>query len=212
MPKLSPSQYKDAVAVGKQLHLAAQSLKVLGSLSWSPAMKSAFLSRQQLPNPEYENVSTQEARDLIASAQLQLRNGFGTEETVISEWLGRLCDTMLNTVNLIDSRGTPEFVTHSTALYGQPKQLMLDRKTMVYDLAKHMDASLDGLDFDRLVVEGAEKFLTDTQFAKRLRARLSRHFDGDAPEVVISPTVSAKAAASSTRIRVRQGAYIFIYL
>lgn len=206
MPKLSPSQYKDAVAIGKQLHLAAKSLKVLGSIAWAPSMKRAFLTRGRLPDPSYSPVSTTDARDLIASARAQLENGFGTEENVVAEWLGRLCDTMLSTVNLIDSRGTVDFLKHSTALYGQPTKLMIDRQTKVLDLAKHIDTSLEGLDFDRLVVEGSEKFLTDTQFAKRLRGRLSRHFQEDAPNVVISPSVSAKAAATSKRIRVRQGA------
>lgn len=164
-------------------------------------MKPAFLKRGKLPNPVYQPVATDKAREHISAAKALIDG-----DDVISEWLGRLCDTMVSTVGLIETRGTPEFFAHSTALYGRPTRLMLDRQTMVLDLAKHMDAALDGLDFQRLVVEGTEKYLTDIQFARELRSRLARHFKTDAPEVVISPTVSAKAAATSKRIRVRQGA------
>jgi len=40
------------------------------------------------------------------------------------------------------------FLEHSAALYHRPTSLMLDKKTRVLDLAKHMDATLDGIDFD----------------------------------------------------------------
>jgi len=201
MSKLSESQLKRAIKAGAHLDRAAGSMRVLSSIAWSPAMKPAFLKRGKLPNPVYQPVATDKAREHISAAKALIDG-----DDVISEWLGRLCDTMVSTVGLIETRGTPEFFAHSTALYGRPTRLMLDRQTMVLDLAKHMDAALDGLDFQRLVVEGTEKYLTDIQFARELRSRLARHFKTDAPEVVISPTVSAKAAATSKRIRVRQGA------
>lgn len=197
----SESHYKKSVRAGKHLFKAAQSMRVLKSIAWTPDLKTAFLKDGTLPNPEYVAMPTKIAREHVQNAKALID---GDDE--ISQWLRRLCDSTMSTVSMIETRGTPEFFTHSTALYGRPTRLMLDRKTMVLDMAKHMDASLDGLDFDRLVVEGTEKHLTDVQFARALRARLSRHFKTDAPAVIISPTVSAKAAASSTRIRIRQGA------
>ncbi|MGJ8559689.1 MAG: flavohemoglobin expression-modulating QEGLA motif protein [Litorimonas sp.] len=201
MEKLSASRYKKAVKAGKHLDKAAGSLRVLTSIAWNPAMKSAFLTKGTLPDPTYVPVATDKAREQISAAKALIDG-----DHVISEWLGRLSESLTSTVRLIETRGTPEFFNHSTALYGRPTQLMLDQQTKVLDLAKHMDASLDGLDFQRLVVKGTEKYLSDVQFAKQLRARLSRHFETDAPAVIISPTVTAKAAASSKRIRIRQGA------
>lgn len=201
MTHLTKAQFNQAVKAGKHLDRAARSMRVLTSVNWNPAMKAAFLKRGKMPAPDYAPVPTDKARDHIDDAR-KLIDG----DHVISQWLMRLSDTLTSTVRLIETRGTPEFFAHSTALYGRPTRLMLDRQTMVLDLAKHMDASLEDLDFQRLVVEGTEKYLTDVQFARRLRGRLDRHFETDAPEVVISPTVSAKAAASSKRIRIRQGA------
>lgn len=176
-------------------------MRVLSSIAWAPSHKTAFLKRGTLPRPTYPTVATDKARQHIADAR-NLIDG----DHVVSEWLARLADSLSHTASLIETRGTPEFFSHSTALYGRPTRLMLDGKTKVLDLAKHMDAALDGLDFERLVVAGTETYLTDTQFAQQLRSKLGFHFETDAPEVVISPTVSAKAAASSKRIRIRQGA------
>ncbi len=176
-------------------------MRILSSVSWKPGLKKKFLKSGTLPNPTYEPMPTEKAREHVKAAKALIDG-----DDVITEWLCRLCDSMMSTVCMIETRGTPEFFAHSTALYGRPTRLMLDRETMVLDLAKHMDESLDGLDFDRLVVEGTEKRLTDTQFARALRERLSRHFETDAPAVVISADLSAKAAASSKRIRIRQGA------
>lgn len=201
MSKLSESEYAKAVKAGKHLYKAAKSMRILKSVAWNPSMKTAFLKRGKMPDPKYVAMPTEKARNEVKAAR-ELIDG----ENVITDWLHRLCNSMMSTVCMIETRGTPEFFTHSTALYGRPTRLMLDRQTMVLDLAKHMDSSLEGLDFDRLVVEGAEKHLTDVQFARALRKRLTNHFKTDAPNVVISPTVSAKAAASSRRIRIRQHA------
>ena len=198
---MSDARYKNAVKAAKHLNKAASKLRVLTSVSWNPSIKTAFLKKGVIPNPVYTPVATDIAKERIAAANAMIDG-----DHVISEWLARLSATLTSTVRLIETRGTPEFFTHSTALYGEPTRLMLDGKSKVLDLAKHMDHSLDGLDYQRLVVKGTEKHLTDAQFARQLRKRLSRHFETDAPAVIISPSVTAKAAASSTRIRIRQGA------
>ena len=176
MPHLTKAQYARAVKAGKHLDQAARSMRILTSIAWNPSMKSAFLKRGKLPDPSYPSVPTDMARDHIASAQLLIDG-----DNVIAEWQRRLCTTLTHTIGLVETRGTPEFFAHSTALYGRPTRLMLARTTKVLDLATHMDAALDGLDYQRLVVEGTEKYLTDTQFARRLRERLTHHFETDAP-------------------------------
>ena len=201
MERLSDSHFKTAVRAGKLLDKAASKMRVLTSVHWDAKHKSAFLKRGKMPAPVYPKVDTAKPREMIAAARALIQG-----EHEIQQWLCRLSDTMESTAALIETRGTAEFFTHSTALYGQPTRLMLDKQTRVLDLAKHMDEALDGLDFDKLVMEGTDEKLSDVEFARRFRARLSRHFKTDAPDVVISPSLSAKAAASSTRIRIRQGA------
>lgn len=201
METLSRPHYLKLVKAGKHLDAAARSMRVLSSIAWKPSYKTAFLKSGTLPAPVYPEVDVSKARNHIADARALIDG-----DDVVSNWLTRVSDRLTLTGNLIESRGTTAFFHHASALYGRPTRLMLDRKTRVLDLAKHMDEALMGLDIDHLVVEGTEKHLTDTQFARALRERLARHFKSDAPEVVISAKVTAKAAASSKRIRIRQGA------
>ena len=201
MDKLSPKYLKQAKAAAEQLHDVAKSLPLLRSMDWSDELRLKFLRDGKLPEPEYLTVDTSGAAQAIEAARARLDG-----DHVVTQWLERICGTLTSQVGLLQSRGTSEFVDHSTALFGEPKQLMIDRSTRVIYLAHHMDGSLAELDFDKLVIEGHQKFLTADQFTNALRSRLSDHFGDDAPVVKIQENLSAKALAGVTRIRVRKGA------
>ena len=201
MTALTEKQLDSAKAAATALDVAAKDMRVLSSLAWDNGMRDPFLKRGVMPNPEYGPVDTSNAREAIASARQHIDG-----EHVVMEWLERLCVTLTTTASLMDTRGTSEFFVHSAALYGQPTDLMLDKTTQVLNLARHMDSTLDGIDFDQLVVEGFEEQLDAEGFAEALEDKLEHYFGKDAPAVVVSDEVTAKAAASSKRIRVRSDA------
>ena len=201
MTVLTDKQLDAAKRAAKALDGAGRDLRVLSSLRWDNAMREAFLSRGVMPNPDYPSIDTSIAREAIREARRAVEG-----EHVVMQWLERLSRTLETTANMLDARETPAFFTNSAALYGQPTDQMLDKTTRVLDLAKHMDATLDGIDFEQLVVEGYEEKLDAESFAEALESKLERFFGDDAPEVLIAPDVSSKAAASSTRIRVRSDA------
>ncbi len=201
MTALTETQLDSAKSAAAALDVAAKDMRVLSSLSWDNGLRAPFLTRGVIPSPEYAPVETSNAREAIASARAQIDG-----DHVVMQWLSRLCETLTTTANLMDARETPEFFTHSAALYGEPTRLMLDRQTRVLDLAWHMDETLDGMDFEQLVVEGFEEELDAESFAKALEEKLEPYFGEDAPVVVVSDEVSAKAAATSKRIRVRADA------
>ena len=60
-------------------------------------MKPAFLKRGTRPNPAYQPVVTDKAREHITAAQSMIKG-----DDVIAEWLTRLCDTMVSTVGLFE--------------------------------------------------------------------------------------------------------------
>jgi len=201
MKKLSRNHFKEAKAAGRALNLAAKSMRILSSVAWDDGQKDRFLKDGKMPNPDYAPIDVSEPRRLIAQARKSIDG-----KHFVFEWLGRLADTLDTTTHLIESRGTAEFFQHSAELYGRPTRLMLDRKTRVIDLARHMDGTLDGLDFSKLVIEGYETHLTAEKFAKELKERLTPHFGESAPLIELSDTLSAKAVAGRTRIRVRASA------
>ena len=201
MEKLSRDHFKQAKVAGRALNLAAKSMRILSSVAWDEEQKGRFLKDGKMPNPDYAPIDVSEPRRLVAEARKSIEG-----DHFIFEWLGRLAETLDRTTHLIDSRGTPEFYHHSAELYGRPTRLMLDKKTRVIDLARHMDGTLDGLDFSKLVVEGYETHLTAEEFAAELTEQLKPHFGDQAPDVELSDTLSAKAVAGRKRIRVRASA------
>ena len=201
MDKLSKKHFLRAKEAGRALNIAAKSMKVLSSVAWDEGQKVRFLEQGKMPNPQYDPIDVSEPRRLISQARKSIDG-----QHVVFEWLERLAETLETTTGLIEMRGTRAFYEHSAELYGQPKKLMLDKKTRVIDLARHMDGTLEGLDFSKLVIEGYETHLTAAEFAAELTARLRPHFGDKAPDVQLSDTLSAKASAGRTRIRVRASA------
>ena len=201
MKKLSVKHFKRAKEAGRALNFAAKSMRILSSVAWDDSHRVTFLKTQKLPRPEYESIDVSEPRELIHSARKSIEG-----DHVVFDWLNRLANTLETTTHLISSRGTPGFHEASSSLYGAPTKLMLDKKTRVIDLARHMDEALNGLDFSKLVVEGYETHLSAIEFASELLPRLSAHFGDSAPAVELSDTLSAKAVAGRTRIRIRSSA------
>ncbi len=201
MDKLSKTYFSQAKTAGRALNLAAKSMRILSSVAWDEGQKDSFLKDGKMPNPEYDPIDVSEPRRLIAEARKSIEG-----DHFVFEWLGRLAKTLDTTTGLIETRGTPDFYKHSAELYGRPTRLMLDKKTRVIDMARHLDGTLEGLDFSKLVIEGYETHLTAKEFAAELTKRLKPHFGDKAPDVELSDTLSAKAVAGRTRIRVRASA------
>lgn len=200
---LSPNHMQAAQDASKLLSKAAGSMRVLKSVSWDGSVRAQFLTSgaDSLPSVKYKRVKTDEARRAVAKARDLVKG-----DNTVFDWLNRNADTLETTASMIDTRGTAEFYTHSEALFGTPKRLLLDGKTQVLELAHHVDATLDDLTAEDLVLDGADEALSAQQFADRLRPQLHEHFGKAAPKVMLSPNLSAKATASSKRIRVRAGA------
>jgi len=201
MDVLNKKQLGSAKKAAHALSIAAGGMRVLTSLNWDNAMRDAFLKRGTLPKPDYPSVDTSAAREAIGAARQHIDG-----DHVVMRWLERTSSDLETTANMMDTRDTAEFYQHSSALYGCPTKLMLDRETKVLDLARHMDSTLDGMDFDQLVVEGFEQDLDAKDFAAALVERLEPFFGDEAPAVIVSEEVSAKAAATSKRIRIRADA------
>ena len=200
MERLSDPEFTRLRDAGRCLFAASKDLPLLKSVRWKDKLRRDFLEDDKTPDPHYPAIDTTLPREAIAEARALIDG-----DSVVHLWLSRLADTLENTANLLDSRGTPGFYNCSTALFGTPERLMIDRATRTLDFARHLDDTLSHLDFDHLVMEGAEVTLTDKQFAKALRAQMERHFGAAQPAVVLSKSLSAKATASASRIRVRKG-------
>ena len=183
------------------LNIATASMKILGSLIWDDQHKIDFLKSGKLPNPKYTSIDLKTSFDHINDARQLIDN-----KEVVGQWLERMANSVERTALMLDARGSPEFFTHSAELYGVPTEVLIDGKTRVIDLARHMDDTLDGLDVEKLIIDGYQVWLTAEEFAARLAPSLADHFGDAAPRIEMADDIPSKALAGSRRIRVNSKA------
>ena len=201
MERLSQRHLDNAKQAASILNETAKGLPLLRSMNWNDHWRKKFLDTGALPRPSYASIDTSQILEAVHAARALLDG-----DHPVTCFVRRFSGTLEEMGGLLQTRGTAAFFTHSKALFGQPNQYMIDGKTKVINLAKHMDASLDGLDFDRLVEEGYQTDFGGAEFARKLRPHLKHHFGVDAPKVQVKPALSAKALAGTKRIRVRSSA------
>jgi uncharacterized protein (TIGR02421 family) len=200
---LSPKSYARAVETAALIRAAEKPIRILRSLSWDPEIGRSFVKTgaTQLPIVEYPAFDGSQSREFIAKAR-----AIGQGDHPVFEWLMRIADKLEIAVAMLENTGKPAFYTHSARLYGTPDALLLDKKTKTINLARHMDATLADLDFDKLVLGGEDISLTAQDFGEMLGDKLEKHFDGNAPKIVMVDDLSAKVLAGSKRIRVKKDA------
>jgi len=183
-----------------------RNIRVLSVLSWPASVRDAFLAdwragRARLPQVEYEPVDHGET---IAELE-KLEARIDSEHPVGAHLLEstRACRLI---ARLIQARGSAEMLEHSLALYGRPGDELpggRGRLTNV-EAAEHFLESMEVLDNYTASDEEAAESLTAELARDRLVSGMAEVFDpGDRPEVQIDPELVSKAAASSSRIRLR---------
>jgi uncharacterized protein (TIGR02421 family) len=200
---LSPKSYTQAVEVAALIRAAEKPIRILRSLSWAPEVGQAFVESggTRLPEVEYPKFDGTVTRENLKKAR-----GLGQGDHPVFEWLMRVADKLELAAAMLENTGTPEFYTYSKQIYSTPDALMLDNKTKTINLARHMDATLADLDFNKLVLGGVEEQLSAREFGDMLGAKLEKYFDGNAPRIELTDNLSAKVLAGSKRIRVRKDA------
>lgn len=201
MESLSDKEFETLKTAGLALDAAVKPLRILASVEWDEDQRRRFLKDGKLPNPTYETIDTSESLERVADAR-RLLDG----DCAQFKWLLRTAQDIETTAALLAARGTKDFFRHSKTLYQEPKRLMIDRSTRVIDLAEHMEETLDSLESHPLLIGADEERLSAEDFIEALRPSLALYFADAAPELELSSTISAKAIAGSTRIRVRSSA------
>ena len=200
MDKLPESSINGVIQSAQLLERAAAKLPILRAVSWDATIKTIFLSDGRLPTPNYNPVDTSHAREILGSIEIDKTSH------PVHDWLRRIHSKLTTTADMLDSRGTPEFFTHSRELFGAPDEVMLDGETTVIDLAEHMERIFAGMSLGALNLGGDDKTFTAEEFAKNLKPPLKRYFGDDIPKVLVVDSLSAKAIAGSKRIRLREDA------
>jgi len=183
---------------------ASKKIKVLSALSWPVGATKKFLKGWNNGNaslPEIDilppNIGEDIANlDAIVSA-CDLKNP-------VEKFLAETARSYANAGRMLMSIGTVDFTKFSMKIYGRPD-------------AKYKMQSFTAVDSAEFFLDITEKLLghslmEDTKFdipaddfANWMRQKTDEFFSHDKVEVMVDPSISAKALAGATRIRLRGG-------
>ncbi len=179
----------------------SKQIKILRYLAWDKSVRAAFFHSKSeiIPKVDYPKFDSGELRDSLK--KLKSLNG----DTPYDKWLEKKTNDILSSIDLLQSSGTKQFLKNSEQIYGSPSYLLRDGKTSTLNLAKKFEALIDShlkhfsesLQVDPIPVSNVKK---------KIEGRVQPIFGSKSPKIIIEDQLSARATASSKRIRLRRGA------
>ena len=121
------------------------------------------------------------------------------------KWLLKKSKDLEAGVNLISSCGTKEFFKHSSKIYGTPNKKLRDGKTTPMGLARQFAQIMDAQSTLKNQISSKDVIPIE-EIRDRIEFKVKTVFGRDSPKVLISDRISAKATASSKKIKLRKGA------
>ena len=202
MAEFSTTELERLNRAAELLFEAEDRLPVLRSTNWDRSLATRFFDsgETELPEPVYPQVDTAPTFEKVGAAE-KLIDG----SSPVHDWLRRLALVTRQTGQMLGAMGTAEFSTLSAELYGSPTTPIADGQNTALDLALRLDRHLSDLDEGSVRLEPLVKVSAE-ELKARLELELPKHFGPDAPEVIVTPDVAAKAAAGKDYIKLRDDA------
>lgn len=190
--------------VDGELVRLAKDVKVLSRIAWPAELRGQFLESwrrrdPRLPEPTYSDESFDDRRRELEA----LVHGLD-ESDPLEGYLVRTARSYAELCSMLDHVGTPRFGELSIGIYGTPGDWLPGGDVTNLQAARH---------FVDVSSSYAGQFSSHEGdyciFPEAVRAELERRLEEGIPggrvKVVVDSTLSAKAAAGATRIRLRGG-------
>ncbi|MFV8754902.1 tyrosine/phenylalanine carboxypeptidase domain-containing protein [Nannocystaceae bacterium ST9] len=179
-------------------------VRVLGALSWPEHMVARFLADWQAGSPRLPDIVHAPLPDDDACEQLEALAREADRSDPLQRFLAKTADSFAIAAHMLRERGTPGFVARSTALYGQPSDMMpgsaishLEAARLLIETSAELAAAG--------VVHDDDVCLMPEYVADEIRKRVHPVLGDDTPEFEIDMQLASKAAASAKRVRLRGG-------
>ena len=194
-----------------RLVAAVKGIKLLGAVSWPSAVQAQFLDnwragRTLLPKVEYAvgdlSRPREELEDIFLAADPQ---------HPVGDYLRRTAQSWRTATELLEAAGTPAITEHSVLLFGRPGDRLPGGSVSNIDAARHFIELANEL--DREIGHAADEVhhIPAEELCVELQQRVSAFFDHHKVTVELDPNLIAKAAAGTTRIRLRAGTNFSVY-
>src|SRR5436190_9320346 len=186
----------------KRLIAAVKPIRLLDMVSWPAALQEHFLADWRIgkiwmPKIEYARQDWSEARSELDAIDAALDNNHP-----LGRYLHRTTESWRVATLLLDAIGTSEVTTHSTRLFGKPGGRLPGDGPTNLEAARHFIDLADELDQE---LRGYEPgyVLSAEQVQAELQLQIDQFMGPNQVSVELDPTLIAKAAAGSTRLRLR---------
>ena len=186
----------------RRLVAAAKGIKLLSAVSWPASVQSIFLEnwhagRAQLPVVAYPRSDFARAREELASIERE-----ADAQHPIGDYLRRTAQSWRVAADLLDAVATPDVTRCSIELFGRPGDRLPGGSVSNLDAARHFIELAD--EFSREIVSSEADYCIPADVLRdELQAQISAFFTHDNVKVEVDPNLIAKAAAGTTRIRLR---------
>ena len=187
--------------VSETLYSISRQVRILGHLSWPKATRYTFFrsGSQKLPEVEYPRFDSSEIKKRLRLARKQLG------DLPQDKWLLRKSKDLEAGINLLSTSGTKDFYKYSSRIYGTPNKKLRDGKTTPMGLARQFAQIMDAQSTLKNQISSKDVIPIE-EIRDRIEFKVKTVFGQDSPKVLISDRISAKATASSKKIKLRKGA------
>lgn len=186
-----------------------KNIKILENISWPAQVEKSFFSELERGNRPVLDVSYQKIdlshektalKNCLAQLSSHLPTHIYTKETI---------ESYLNAIEMIHSVGSSRFQELSIEEYGTPSHKLFGSKYSHLQTAKEILKVAH--QFDHPTLQDPQASFSAQDLKKFLVKESKKILFDDAPKIVLSKKLVAKAAAGKTRVRLRSGAQFSRY-
>ena len=196
------AELQHLLALDARLVEAVRPVRLMSAVSWPAHLQSEFLARWQRgdarpPAIEYPPLDYRDVRVELDAIHLA-----ANAPNPLAEYLRRTAESWMAATELLEALGTARVTDPSIRLYGKPGDVLPGTELSNLDAARHFIGLADELNGGAAVEEG-EYCLSAEVMQNELQSTLDAFFHAHHISVDIDHELIAKAAAGSTRIRLR---------
>tara|TARA_B100001564_G_scaffold355919_1_gene369115 strand:+ start:3050 stop:4306 length:1257 start_codon:yes stop_codon:yes gene_type:complete len=201
---ISENQKKRLENLSELIYRASLKVKILRHISWPLEVKFQFFKQncQKLPEYSYPKFDSKDLDEIL----LDIDNQLG--DTKYDLWLKNKLQDIRLSANLLKACGNKTFFDISSKIYGLPSTPIHDGQTKPLDLAEHFYQIINSIDKTKLELSKRMK-ISSQDVANQISSKVSDYFGELAPKISVVKHLSAKATATSKKIKIRESGIFY---
>jgi uncharacterized protein (TIGR02421 family) len=197
------AEYDRLFEIEAEIVASAKDVRILTTLQWPRSAIDQFLQSWRAGNPRIPGINLvppEGLDDVIARMKVCMQRT--PRDHPLGNVIWKTAWSYSTAAYMLQSMGTPDFTERSVELYGRPDRRWENQKFTDLSAAEFMLRTSSDL-MQSCAVPDTDAGIDAQSLAARLRGRIDPLFTEDPIEVLVAPDLASKAAASSTRVRLR---------